>query len=150
MSELSGRNKPKNQLAEAESEIYKSDGSKKLINLLETTWEKRTSGVQWASIVDCIPTIKHQFNWLQPMLIWSLRVQFRRMQKNDQFDGFPGLKCSAGGFQNHQLEEPENFGTYLESSKQTSSQNPGNPRSQRTTAKRVFPWVVQKTQLLRQ
>jgi hypothetical protein len=61
------------------------------------------------------------------------------MQKNDQFDGFPGLKCSAGGFQNHQLEEPENFGKYLESSKQTSSQNPGNPRSQRTTAKRVFP-----------
>ena len=117
MSELPGRNKPKNQRIEAESEVDKTDGTKKLINLPEITWEKRTSCLQWALIVTCIPTIKHQFAWLQPMLIWSLGVQFRRMQTNDQFNGFPGLKCFAGGFQNHQLEKPEYIRAYLESIK---------------------------------
>jgi hypothetical protein len=37
LSELPGRNKPKNQPTEAESEVDKTDGSKKLINFPELT-----------------------------------------------------------------------------------------------------------------
>jgi hypothetical protein len=118
--------------------------------LPELTWEKRTSGLQWASTVTCIPTVKHQFAWLQQMFVWSLRAQFRRMQTTGQSNDLPGLESFAGGFQNHHWEELENFGTYSEFSKQTSPQNPGNPRSQQTAAKRVFPWAVQETQFLRQ
>jgi hypothetical protein len=61
------------------------------------------------------------------------------MQTNGQSDDFPGFEKFGGGFQNHQLEEPENFRTYSEFNEQTSPKNPGNPRSQQTIAKRVFP-----------
>jgi hypothetical protein len=72
------------------------------------------------------------------------------VQTTGQSDDLPRFERLGRGFQNNHWEEPENIGTYSEYGKQTSSQNPGNPRSQQTTAKRVFPLVVQETQFLRQ
>jgi hypothetical protein len=46
MSELPGRNNPKNQPFEAESEIDKNDGRKEFVNLPEITREKRSSCLQ--------------------------------------------------------------------------------------------------------
>ena len=71
---MSGRNEYQYKLAEAESENDKNDGRAKLINFWEITWEKVKSFVQWAWRVNSVPTIKHQFGWLQQVSVRKLRI----------------------------------------------------------------------------
>jgi hypothetical protein len=78
-------------------------------------------------------------DWLPQMLIRNQRIGFVRVHPTGQLDDLLRFERLIGGFQNHKLEKLENNGAYSEFNEQTSSQNPGNPRSQQTAAKTVFP-----------
>jgi hypothetical protein len=146
MSEMQFWNKFQNQPTEAESENDFVDGKNRY------SWEEEEgeSGVHRARRESRFPPGESEPDWLQQMPVRNQRTRFVGVQTTGQSDDLPGFERISRGFQNHQLEKLKNFRTYSESGKQTSPQNPGNPRSQQTAAKRVFPWAVQQTQLLRQ
>jgi hypothetical protein len=150
MSLLQRRNELQNKPTETKSENYETDGREESIYFAQITREEGRSSLHWSWRVNCVLLIKHRFGWLPQVSVRNQGFQLRRVQTHDQWNNFPRLEKFGQRLQRNNSKTPENLRRNSESDQLAGTQNKWSSRSQQITAKRVFPWTVQQTQLLRQ